>query len=85
MANGLLAEVVIGVPAPYLGYVRELLNPDFAVAAQNCLDQESGAFTGEICPVRPAASAAAAPTLRGYRWRATAATTAAAAMLTGLR
>ena len=45
-------EVVIGVPAPYLSFVRELLNPDFAVAAQNCLDKSSGAYTGEICPVR---------------------------------
>jgi hypothetical protein len=43
--------VVIGVPAPYLSYVREMMNPNFAVAAQNCLDKSKGAFTGEICPV----------------------------------
>eukprot|EP00037_Helgoeca_nana_P014713 m.137356 g.137356 ORF g.137356 m.137356 type:complete len:250 (+) comp22675_c0_seq1:67-816(+) len=43
-------EVVIGVPAPYLSYVREMMNPNFAVAAQNCLDKSKGAFTGEICP-----------------------------------
>lgn len=43
-------EVVIGVPAPYLSFVREKIHEDFAVASQNCLDKESGAFTGEICP-----------------------------------
>merc|ERR1719473_491799 len=42
------AEVVIGVPSPYLQFVRDEMRPDFAVSAQNCLDQTKGAFTGEI-------------------------------------
>ncbi len=44
------AEVVIGVPAPYLSMVKSEMRPDFAVAAQNVLDKEKGAFTGEISP-----------------------------------
>jgi len=43
-------EVVIGAPSPYLSLVRELLPPSMAVAAQNCLDKEKGAYTGEIAP-----------------------------------
>lgn len=43
-------EVVIGVPAPYLDFVRTEMKPEFAVAAQNCHNAEKGAFTGEISP-----------------------------------
>ena len=43
-------EVVIGVPAPYLDFVRSEMRDDFGLSTQNCLDQASGAFTGEISP-----------------------------------
>lgn len=43
-------EVVIGVPAPYLEFVRGEMRTDFEVASQNVLDKASGAFTGEISP-----------------------------------
>jgi len=43
-------EVVIGVPAPYLSFVKGEMRDDFAVAAQNVLDKEKGAFTGEMSP-----------------------------------
>ncbi|CAD6992207.1 triosephosphate isomerase [Ceratitis capitata] len=44
------AEVYVGVPAPYLIYVRSLLPSSINVAAQNCYKVEKGAFTGEISP-----------------------------------
>jgi len=43
-------EVVIGVPAPYMEFVRGEMRKDFEVASQNVLDKASGAFTGEISP-----------------------------------
>ncbi|XP_017482926.1 PREDICTED: triosephosphate isomerase [Rhagoletis zephyria] len=43
-------EVYVGVPAPYLIYVRSLLPSSINVAAQNCYKVEKGAFTGEISP-----------------------------------
>lgn len=43
-------EVVIGVPAPYLDFVRSEMRDDFGLSTQNCLDQAKGAFTGEISP-----------------------------------
>jgi len=43
-------EVVIGVPAPYLQFVRDEMKPEFAVAAQNCYNQAKGAYTGELSP-----------------------------------
>lgn len=43
-------EVYVGVPAPYLIYVRSLLPQTINVAAQNCYKVEKGAFTGEISP-----------------------------------
>jgi len=43
-------EVVVSPPAIYLSYVREKLNAQIGVAAQNCYKVEKGAFTGEISP-----------------------------------
>jgi triosephosphate isomerase len=43
-------EVVIGVPAPYLDFVRAEMKPEFATSAQNCYSAASGAFTGEMSP-----------------------------------
>jgi len=45
------AEVIVGVPAVYLEYVRSKLPPTIGVAAQNCYLEEKGAFTGEISPL----------------------------------
>lgn len=43
-------EVVVGVPAIYLEFVRNCLPCNFGVAAQNCYKVPKGAFTGEISP-----------------------------------
>jgi triosephosphate isomerase len=43
-------EVVVSPPAIYLTYVREKLNKQIGVAAQNTYKAEKGAFTGEISP-----------------------------------
>lgn len=43
-------EVVIGCPALYVTYTRELLPPAVAVAGQNAYKVAKGAFTGEISP-----------------------------------
>lgn len=43
-------EVVVGVPAIYLEYTKNLLPPNVVVAAQNCYKVSKGAFTGEISP-----------------------------------
>eukprot|EP00039_Didymoeca_costata_P010774 m.145837 g.145837 ORF g.145837 m.145837 type:complete len:265 (-) comp14958_c0_seq6:2583-3377(-) len=43
-------DVVIGVPAPYIDFIRTELRKDFSVAAQNAYKAASGAFTGEISP-----------------------------------
>ena len=42
--------VILGVPFPYLVTIKELLNgqPNIVVAAQNCYNKKSGAFTGEV-------------------------------------
>ncbi|GAB0091957.1 Triosephosphate isomerase [Sergentomyia squamirostris] len=44
------AEVVVGVPAPYLQFARTLLPASIGVAGQNCYKVAKGAFTGEISP-----------------------------------
>ncbi|CAK1542342.1 unnamed protein product [Leptosia nina] len=44
------AEVIIGVPAIYLEYVRSIVPDNVSVAAQNCWKVAKGAFTGEISP-----------------------------------
>ncbi|CAH2004450.1 unnamed protein product [Acanthoscelides obtectus] len=41
-------EVIVGVPAVYLDYVKCNAPPGVEVAAQNCYKAEKGAFTGEI-------------------------------------
>lgn len=43
-------EVIIGVPFPYLVLAREKFaaNERYQVAAQNCYQKPSGAFTGEV-------------------------------------
>lgn len=42
--------VILGVPFPYLVTIKELLagQPNIVVAAQNCYNKKSGAFTGEV-------------------------------------
>lgn len=44
------ADVVIGVPSPYLQFVRDEMRADFQVSSQDCLNQLKGAFTGAISP-----------------------------------
>lgn len=41
-------EVVVGVPALYLEYVRSKLPKEIGVAAQNCYKVKAGAFTGKF-------------------------------------
>jgi triosephosphate isomerase len=43
-------EVIIAVPFPYLLKADELINgkKEFAIAAQNCYSEASGAYTGEV-------------------------------------
>ena len=46
-----MIEVVVAPPSLYLIPVRDLLRekkPEIKVAAQNCYDKPSGAYTGEI-------------------------------------
>lgn len=43
-------EVVVAPPSIYLSYVREKLNTQIGVAAQNCYKVDKGAFTGDISP-----------------------------------
>ncbi|KMZ74865.1 Triose-phosphate isomerase [Zostera marina] len=43
-----IVEVVLSPPYVFLGMVKDLLRPDFHVAAQNCWVKKGGAFTGEI-------------------------------------
>ncbi len=43
------ARIVLAPPFPYLKYVAE--RASVAIAGQNCADQRSGAFTGEVSPV----------------------------------
>lgn len=44
------AEVVVGVPAIYIAYVKGIIPDSIGVAAQNCWKVSKGAFTGEISP-----------------------------------
>lgn len=41
-------EVVVGVPAVYLDYVKSNAPTGVEVAAQNCYKAEKGAFTGIV-------------------------------------
>lgn len=43
-------EVLVGPPALYLDFVRQKLNKNIHVAAQNSYKVEKGAFTGDISP-----------------------------------
>ena len=43
-----ISEVVVAPPSIYIQYVREKLNQQLGVSAQNCYKVEKGAFTGEI-------------------------------------
>ncbi|KAL9238775.1 hypothetical protein vseg_013153 [Gypsophila vaccaria] len=43
-----VVEVVVSPPFVFLTLVKNLLRPDFHVAAQNCWVRKGGAFTGEI-------------------------------------
>lgn len=45
-------EVVVGVPAPYLAYARDLLPAAIGVAGQNAWKVPKGAFTGEVSPAQ---------------------------------
>lgn len=40
-------EVVVGVPAVYLDYVKSNAPSNVEVAAQNCYKADKGAFTGK--------------------------------------
>ena len=43
------AELVVCPPFAYLGHVRQLIHgADISLGAQDCSDQESGAYTGEV-------------------------------------
>ena len=46
-------KVIFCIPFPYLFPIKNLLgnNPRISICAQNCSDQESGAFTGEVSAV----------------------------------
>ncbi|XP_068620078.1 triosephosphate isomerase [Battus philenor] len=44
-------EVIVGVPAIYLSYVKSIVPENIAVAAQNCWKIPKGAVTGEISPI----------------------------------
>lgn len=39
-------EIIVGVPAVYLDYVRNNAPANVEPAAQNCYKEEKGAFTG---------------------------------------
>lgn len=41
-----MLQVVIGVPAIYLAYVKSIVPDTIGVAAQNCWKVPKGAFTG---------------------------------------
>ncbi|XP_055455057.1 triosephosphate isomerase-like [Psammomys obesus] len=43
-------EVVCAPPSAYIDFARQNLDPQIAVAAQNCYKAPNGAFTGEISP-----------------------------------
>lgn len=45
-------DVIVGVPALYLDYTRNLLPRAIQVAAQNCYKVPKGAFTGEVSPAQ---------------------------------
>ncbi|KAK6621841.1 hypothetical protein RUM44_001648 [Polyplax serrata] len=45
-------DIVVGVPAIYLSFVKELLPNRIGIAAQNCYKVPKGAFTGEISPAQ---------------------------------
>ncbi|KAF7120854.1 hypothetical protein RHSIM_Rhsim13G0082500 [Rhododendron simsii] len=43
-----VVEVVVSPPFVFLPVVKNLLRPDFQIAAQNCWVRKGGAFTGEV-------------------------------------
>ncbi|CAL5322503.1 unnamed protein product [Camellia sinensis] len=43
-----VVEVVVSPPYVFLPLVKDLLRPDFHIAAQNCWVKKGGAFTGEV-------------------------------------
>ncbi|PSR93106.1 Triosephosphate isomerase [Actinidia chinensis var. chinensis] len=43
-----VVEVVVSPPFVFLPVVKDLLRPDFHIAAQNCWVKKGGAFTGEV-------------------------------------
>ena len=48
-AQGLKCDVIIGVPFTHLTAVREVIDTNkVGLAAQNCADHTSGAYTGEV-------------------------------------
>lgn len=40
--------MVVSPPFVFLPVVKNLLRPDFQIAAQNCWVRKGGAFTGEV-------------------------------------
>ncbi|KAJ3306104.1 triosephosphate isomerase [Kappamyces sp. JEL0829] len=48
-AGGFAAtQVVVAPPAPLLGIARDAFDASIGISAQNCSQEKSGAFTGEI-------------------------------------
>ncbi|KAI8008095.1 Triosephosphate isomerase, cytosolic [Camellia lanceoleosa] len=43
-----LRQVVVSPPYVFLPLVKDLLRPDFHIAAQNCWVKKGGTFTGEV-------------------------------------
>ena len=43
-----VVEVVVSPPFVFIPLVKEILRPDFHVAAQNCWVKKGGAYTGEV-------------------------------------
>ncbi|XP_028124926.1 triosephosphate isomerase, cytosolic-like [Camellia sinensis] len=43
-----VVEVVVSPPYVFLPLVKDLLRPDFHIAAQNCWVKKGGAFAGEV-------------------------------------
>ena len=58
-AQGLKCDVIVGVPFTHLTAVREVIDINkVGLAAQNCADHTSGAYTGEVSAAMVASTGA---------------------------
>jgi len=58
-AEGLKCDVIVGVPFTHLTAVREVIDINkVGLAAQNCADHTSGAYTGEVSAAMVASTGA---------------------------